>query len=114
MALFDLSGKRVFVAGHRGVVGSAIVRRLEQESCTVLRASWAKAFTKAQLTELHFNDLRGTAVVNLAEAGCTAPEIASITGHSLKSVSSILEKYWTRTRTQAVAKLEAFRAKSGT
>ena len=26
--LFDLSGKRVYVAGHRGMVGSAIVRRL--------------------------------------------------------------------------------------
>ncbi len=28
---FDLSGKRVWVAGHRGMVGSAIVRRLERE-----------------------------------------------------------------------------------
>ena len=26
--MFDLAGKRVFVAGHRGMVGSAIVRRL--------------------------------------------------------------------------------------
>ena len=33
---FDLKGKRVFVAGHRGMVGSAIVRRLAQEDCTVL------------------------------------------------------------------------------
>jgi GDP-L-fucose synthase len=34
--LFDISGKRVFVAGHRGLVGSAIVRRLAQENCEVL------------------------------------------------------------------------------
>lgn len=43
--------------------------------------------------------------------------IAAITGHTLKSVKTILGKYWTRTRTQAanaVAKLEAFRGKSGT
>ncbi|SIS46609.1 GDP-L-fucose synthase [Insolitispirillum peregrinum] len=37
--VFDLSGKRVFVAGHRGMVGSAIVRRLASEGCTVLTAS---------------------------------------------------------------------------
>lgn len=28
---FDLTGKRVWVAGHRGMVGSAVVRRLERE-----------------------------------------------------------------------------------
>ena len=34
--LFDLRGKRVFVSGHRGMVGSAIVRRLASEGCEVL------------------------------------------------------------------------------
>ncbi|QIG81819.1 GDP-L-fucose synthase [Sphingosinithalassobacter tenebrarum] len=33
-----MTGKRVFVAGHRGMVGSAICRRLAQESCEVLTA----------------------------------------------------------------------------
>lgn len=33
---FDLRGKRVFVAGHRGMVGSAIVRRLAAEDCEIL------------------------------------------------------------------------------
>ncbi len=33
---FDLVGKRVFVAGHRGLVGSALVRRLERENCVLL------------------------------------------------------------------------------
>ncbi len=37
-ALFALEGRRVFVAGHRGMVGSALVRRLEQENCEVLCA----------------------------------------------------------------------------
>jgi GDP-L-fucose synthase len=34
--LFDLTGKRVYVAGHRGMAGSAIVRRLAGEGCEVL------------------------------------------------------------------------------
>ena len=33
---FDLKGKRVFVAGHRGMVGSALVRRLASESVELL------------------------------------------------------------------------------
>jgi len=36
--LFPLAGKRVWVAGHRGMVGSAVVRRLSQENCEVLTA----------------------------------------------------------------------------
>jgi len=35
---FDLAGKTVFVAGHRGMVGSAIVRRLASERCNILAA----------------------------------------------------------------------------
>ncbi len=36
---FPLTGKRVFVAGHRGMVGSALVRRLSGEGCSVLTAT---------------------------------------------------------------------------
>lgn len=36
--LFPLKGQRVFVAGHRGMVGSAIVRRLAVLNCEVLTA----------------------------------------------------------------------------
>jgi GDP-L-fucose synthase len=35
---FALTGKRVWVAGHRGMVGGALVRRLERENCDVLLA----------------------------------------------------------------------------
>ncbi|WP_138935438.1 GDP-L-fucose synthase [Roseovarius arcticus] len=34
--MYDLTGKRVWVSGHGGMVGSALVRRLERESCEVL------------------------------------------------------------------------------
>ena len=33
---FDISNKRVWVAGHDGMVGSALVRRLRRENCTLL------------------------------------------------------------------------------
>jgi GDP-L-fucose synthase len=33
---YSLEGKRVWVAGHRGMVGSALVRRLASENCEIL------------------------------------------------------------------------------
>lgn len=50
-----------------------------------------------------------TAVTMLSEAGCTVPEIGTITGHSLKEVDRIIEVYLARTRTlaeTAIAKLD--------
>lgn len=35
---YDLTNKRVWVAGHRGMVGGAVVRRLQSEGCEVLTA----------------------------------------------------------------------------
>ncbi|MEC8483950.1 MAG: NAD-dependent epimerase/dehydratase family protein, partial [Pseudomonadota bacterium] len=49
---FDLTGKRVYVAGHTGLVGKALVRALEQRDVTVVKA------TKAEL------DLRDQAKTN--------------------------------------------------
>jgi GDP-L-fucose synthase len=34
--LFSLAGQRVFVAGHRGMVGSALVRRLAEANCEII------------------------------------------------------------------------------
>jgi len=34
--LYSLRGKRIWVTGHRGMVGSALLRRLEPEDCTLL------------------------------------------------------------------------------
>src|SRR5258708_36710263 len=53
---------------------------------------WDEAMTKAGLqsvmlpgseqpVELHFHDLRGTAVTLLSEAGCTPPQIGASTRH---------------------------------
>jgi GDP-L-fucose synthase len=48
MAPYDLEGKRVWVAGHRGMVGSAIVRRLASENCEVLTVTRAEVDLKDQ------------------------------------------------------------------
>jgi GDP-L-fucose synthase len=39
MTKFDLAGRRVWVAGHRGMAGSAIARRLAREDCELITAS---------------------------------------------------------------------------
>jgi GDP-L-fucose synthase len=36
--VFPLAGKRVLVAGHKGMAGSSIVRRLQKEDCEILTA----------------------------------------------------------------------------
>lgn len=58
-----------------------------------------KAFTKIRkrLTgfdpKLQFRQLRHTVVLELALAGCTVPEIATVTGHALASVHGTLKHY---------------------
>lgn len=46
--IFSLSGKRVWVAGHRGMVGSALVRRLQSENCEILIISRAELDLRRQ------------------------------------------------------------------
>jgi integrase len=58
------------------------------------RASWGKACRAANIQEVTFNDLRGSAVTRLAKAGCTEAEIVTITGHSLRSVRAILDTHY--------------------
>ena len=64
---FDLAGKRVFVAGHRGMAGSAIVRRLAHEPCEVLVVD-RKEFdlTRQEQTERYFANNRPDAVIMAA------------------------------------------------
>lgn len=50
---------------------------------------------------LQRRDVRRTAVVRLSEVGCTVPEIASVTGHTIQSVHNILEHYLVRTKKMA-------------
>ncbi|HEY0568835.1 MAG TPA: tyrosine-type recombinase/integrase, partial [Xanthobacteraceae bacterium] len=58
------------------------------------RASWAKTCARAGIAGLTFHDLRGSAVTRLALAGATAAEIASVTGHSLSDVGTMLDRHY--------------------
>ena len=78
-------------------VGPLILNNTHGRTWTAdgFRTSWGKAFKKAGITDdLHFHDLRGSAVVRLAVAHATVPEIATFTGHSLKDVESILDAHY--------------------
>jgi GDP-L-fucose synthase len=64
---FDLTGKRVFVAGHTGMAGSAILRRLRKELCTVLVAERGQLdLTRQDQTERYFSGTRPDVVIMAA------------------------------------------------
>ena len=64
---FDLAGKSVFVAGHTGMAGSAIVRRLRQEPCNVLIANRRELdFTRQDQTERYLSAARPDVVIMAA------------------------------------------------
>ncbi len=69
---------------------------------------WEATCKEADLTNLHFHDLRGTTVTMLFQAGCNLGEIVSITGHSLRRAQEILDKYLARTSTMADSAIAKF------
>lgn len=60
---YDLAGKRVWVAGHRGMVGSALVRRLAHEDCTVLTCARGEVdLTRQNQVEAWLEDVQPDAI----------------------------------------------------
>jgi GDP-L-fucose synthase len=49
--LYNLHGKRVWVAGHRGMVGGALLRRLAREECVILTAPRSLDLRRQEVTE---------------------------------------------------------------
>ena len=78
------------------------------------QGAWGKATARAGVRGLTFHDLRGTAVVTLARAGCTEVEIYSITGHKPSDVQAILTTHYlprdAEVASNAIAKLNQYRA----
>jgi GDP-L-fucose synthase len=64
---YDLAGKRIWVAGHRGMVGGAVVRRLSGERCEVITAGRDKVDLKRQSdVEAFLQSVRPDAIVMAA------------------------------------------------
>jgi GDP-L-fucose synthase len=64
---FELAGKRVFVAGHTGMAGSAIVRRLTSEACTLLVAEHRELdLTRQEQVESYLAHTRPEVVIMAA------------------------------------------------
>lgn len=64
---YDLSGKRIYVAGHRGMVGGAVVRRLAAEDCEVITAPRTELdLTQQGQVEAFIADTRPDAIVMAA------------------------------------------------
>src|SRR6266508_142462 len=64
---FHLADKRIFVAGHNGMAGSAMVRRLRQERCELLVAERRELELKRQEpTEAYLSSIRPDVVVMAA------------------------------------------------
>jgi Phage integrase family. len=119
------TGARLLVPVHKAL--RSWLDRTAQQGLTILttrtgkpfredyfRHRWRDAILQAGLDGLRFQDLRRTAVVRLAEAGCTDPEIAAITGHSLERTRQILETYLPRTSEMARNAMAKWESKPGT
>jgi GDP-L-fucose synthase len=65
---FELKGKTVFVAGHRGMVGSALVRRLAQEGVDLLTATRRELDLRDQAAVFEWFSGKRPQVVFLAAA----------------------------------------------
>ena len=62
-ASFTLEGKRVYVAGHNGMVGGALLRRLEIEPCEVLTAPRSLDLRDQSRTQAWFVEKRPDVVI---------------------------------------------------
>jgi GDP-L-fucose synthase len=65
---FELKGKTVFVAGHRGMVGSALVRRLARENVELVTATRRELDLRDQAAVFEWFKARAPQVVFLAAA----------------------------------------------
>lgn len=66
-APYSLEGKRVWVAGHRGMVGAAVVRRLEREGCEIVTASRTEVdLTRQDEVERWTAELKPQAIIMAA------------------------------------------------
>ena len=95
---FDLTGKRVWVAGHRGMVGSAVVRRLAQEDCSVITAGRDRLdLTQQTQVEAWMAEHRPDAIV------LAAAKVGGILANDTQPVDFLLENLQIQTNILSAA-----------
>ena len=96
--VFRFQGSNAAMSSRLGqpirAVDAVPVARAPHDVASMPSHARAGAVGRTRIAEdLGFHDLRGTAVTMMSEAGCTPREIATITGHTLPSVTRILQVY---------------------
>lgn len=66
--MYSVAGKRVWVAGHRGLVGSAVVDRLQDENCIILTATKAELDLREQAAVERWMDSKRPDAIIIAAA----------------------------------------------
>ena len=62
--IYALEGKRIFIAGHTGMVGSALMRRFAQENCEIITASHSTLdLTRQSPTESYIADVKPDVII---------------------------------------------------
>lgn len=92
----------------RRVIGPTILTRYDGRplSYNRVRNRTTEILTEIGRRHLQLRDLRRTAATKLAEAGCTTPQIAAITGHSIERCQRILDTYVVKTKATSKAAIE--------
>lgn len=84
--VFEIEGKRIWVAGHRGMVGSALVRTLSRLSCDVLTVSRSEVdLTDQAATRRWLLDNKPDAVI------VAAARVGGIAANSASPVSFLYD-----------------------
>lgn len=82
----------------------------------LFRKKFAEVRAKAGIrASIQFRDLRRTAVVHMARGGATRETIAAVTGHTVKSIATIIETYLPRDSEMAgigITALSAYRKRA--
>ena len=85
---FELRDKRVWVAGHRGMVGSALVRRLQCEGCDVLTAGRDQVDLRDQAATRDWLDETRPDAIFFADCMCSRDRGLTLPARASRSIFS--------------------------
>jgi GDP-L-fucose synthase len=97
--IYDLQGKRVWVAGHSGMVGGALVRRLQREECEILKVHHDRFDLRCQQDteawmEIHRPDVVVIAAARVGGIHANSTYPATFLFDNLAIASNIIHVAW--------------------